>query len=72
VTEAICGLLARNSGPIDLRRAIPPAEDGQTTTEYAVVLSVVVIALAAALFALEGPIGSFIGKVADELAAVLP
>jgi Flp pilus assembly pilin Flp len=60
------------SGLSDLRRALVPAEDGQTTTEYAVMLSVVVIALAAALFALEGPIGSFIGRVADELAALLP
>jgi Flp pilus assembly pilin Flp len=57
---------------LTLSARLTSRNEGQTTTEYAVLLGVVIVALAAALFALQGPISSFIGKVADELAALLP
>jgi Flp pilus assembly pilin Flp len=47
-------------------------EAGQTVTEYAVVLTVVIIALAGVVFALQGQIESFIDKVASEIANLLP
>jgi Flp pilus assembly pilin Flp len=69
--KAGCGPTAQSSSLTDVGRPKPLADDGQTTTEYAVVLGVVVIALASAMFALEGPISSFIGRVASELATLL-
>jgi Flp pilus assembly pilin Flp len=54
----------------DSRRPVAE-EEGQTVTEYAVVLSVLIIALGGVVFALQGEIASFIDKVATELAGIL-
>lgn len=45
--------------------------DGQTVTEYAVVLSVVIIAFAGVVFALQDEIASFIDKVGVEIAGIV-
>jgi Flp pilus assembly pilin Flp len=49
----------------DLKR-----EEGQTATEYAVVLGVIVVGLGGAALALRGQIVAFIGRVGDALAAL--
>jgi len=70
VTHATLGL-ARSFEPVSDMRPVDE-DEGQTVTEYAVVLSVVIIALAGVVFALQGQIESFIEKVATEIAAILP
>lgn len=47
-------------------------ERGQTVTEYAAVLAVLVIALAGVVFALQGEITTFIDKVGAAIAGILP
>ena len=47
-------------------------DQGQTTTEYAVVLGVLVVALAAVVLALEAPIQSIVGEVGESVAGLLP
>jgi Flp pilus assembly pilin Flp len=47
-------------------------ERGQTVTEYAGVLAVLVIALTGVVFALQGEIGAFINKVGTAVAGILP
>ncbi len=70
VTHATLGL-AHSFEPVSDMRPVDE-DEGQTVTEYAVVLSVVIIALAGVVFALQGQIESFIEKVATEIAAILP
>jgi Flp pilus assembly pilin Flp len=60
---------------IDLIRIAAPRavrDQGQTTTEYAVVLGVLVVALAAVVLALESPIQSVVGEVGESVAGLLP
>jgi Flp pilus assembly pilin Flp len=47
-------------------------EEGQTFVEYAVLLGVVVVAMAAALTFLEGQIGALYTKIANDFNAALP
>jgi Flp pilus assembly pilin Flp len=49
----------------DLKR-----EEGQTATEYAVVLGVIVVGLGGAAIALRVQIIAFLGRVGDALAAL--
>jgi Flp pilus assembly pilin Flp len=51
----------------DLKR-----EDGQTVTEYAVVLGVLIVALAGIVFVLRDGINTFLGKVSSALSALIP
>jgi Flp pilus assembly pilin Flp len=54
-------------------RAAPLHDDeGQTVTEYAAVLAILLIALTGVVFALQNEIASFIDKVAAALAEILP
>lgn len=46
-------------------------ESGQTVTEYAVVLAVLLIAVGAIVLTLEGAIDSFIGEVGETIATIL-
>lgn len=46
-------------------------EEGQTVTEYAVVLSVLILALGGVVFVLQTEIASFIDLVGAELAGIL-
>lgn len=48
------------------------AEQGQTVTEYAVVLAVLIIALTGVVFVLQAQIDTFIEKVAGAIAVLLP
>jgi Flp pilus assembly pilin Flp len=45
-------------------------EIGQTTTEYTVVLAVLLLALGAVIFVLEPTIESFITRVGEKIAAI--
>jgi Flp pilus assembly pilin Flp len=54
---------------IDLREALK-RQEGQTVTEYTLVLAFVAIALAAVLVALKGNIQGFIDDVGDALDAL--
>jgi Flp pilus assembly pilin Flp len=65
VTAALVRLQTAN-----LRDALK-REEGQTVTEYTLVLAFVAIALAAVLLVLKGEIQGFIDKVGDAL-ALLP
>jgi Flp pilus assembly pilin Flp len=47
-------------------------EEGQTVTEYAVVLAVLLIASGGIVFGLQTHISSFIERVAAALAEILP
>jgi Flp pilus assembly pilin Flp len=47
------------------------AESGQTVTEYAVVLAVLLIAVGAIVLTLQGSIESFIADVGDKVATIL-
>jgi Flp pilus assembly pilin Flp len=47
------------------------AEAGQTVTEYAVVLAVLLVALGGIVFALETQIETFMAQVGDKIAAIL-
>ena len=63
-------LNARNAGPAQsvwLRD-----ERGQTVTEYAVILAVLIIAMTGVVFALQGEIGAFIDTVGAAIAGILP
>jgi Flp pilus assembly pilin Flp len=51
----------------DLKR-----QEGQTVTEYAVVLGVLIVALGGVVFALRDSINTFIGKVGTALNGLLP
>jgi Flp pilus assembly pilin Flp len=51
----------------DLRR-----EEGQTVTEYAVVLGVLIIALAGIVITLRDGINTFLGKVSTALSNLIP
>jgi Flp pilus assembly pilin Flp len=51
----------------DLKR-----EDGQGTTEYALVIGFVVVTLTLSLGLLGGAIEAFLGRVAAELDALIP
>ena len=53
----------------DVREALK-RQDGQTVTEYALVLAFVAIALGAILILLKGRIAGFITKVGDDLDAL--
>jgi Flp pilus assembly pilin Flp len=46
------------------------SETGQTTTEYALVLLFVAIALVLSLVALNVPFANFVGDLADEIAGL--
>jgi Flp pilus assembly pilin Flp len=67
-----------NERPVSLtgliRIAAPRAvrDEGQTTTEYAVVLGVLAVALAAVVLSLESPIQSIVGQVGESVAGLLP
>jgi Flp pilus assembly pilin Flp len=50
----------------DLKR-----EEGQTVTEYGVVLGVLIVALGGVVFILKGEIQTFIEAVGDKLEAIL-
>ena len=50
----------------DLKR-----EEGQTVTEYGVVLGVLIVALGSVVFILKGEIQTFIEAVGDKLEAIL-
>jgi Flp pilus assembly pilin Flp len=47
------------------------SESGQTSIEYALVLSLVAIALVGALAGLNGPFGSFVSDLADTIAGLV-
>jgi Flp pilus assembly pilin Flp len=47
------------------------SESGQTTTEYAVVLAVLLIAAGAIVLTLEASIESFIEQVGDKIGTIL-
>jgi Flp pilus assembly pilin Flp len=47
------------------------AESGQTVTEYAVVLAVLLIATGAIVLTLQGSIESFIADVGDKIGTIL-
>ena len=51
----------------DLRR-----EEGQTVTEYAVVLGVLIVGLGSIVIVLKTGISAFITKVTDALSAMVP
>jgi Flp pilus assembly pilin Flp len=51
----------------DLKR-----EEGQTVTEYGVVLGVLIVALGGVVFVLRDAIATFIGKVGGALDALIP
>jgi Flp pilus assembly pilin Flp len=51
----------------DLKR-----EEGQTVTEYAVVLGVLIVALAGIVITLRTGINTFLGKVSSALSALIP
>jgi hypothetical protein len=51
--------------------AVARKESAQTTTEYAVVLAVLLLGLGAVIFTLEPTIQSFIGTVGEKIAAIL-
>ncbi|MDX6399808.1 MAG: hypothetical protein QOF27_414 [Gaiellaceae bacterium] len=51
----------------DLKR-----EEGQTVTEYAVVLGVLIVGLASIVLVLKTGINTFLGKVSAALSALLP
>jgi Flp pilus assembly pilin Flp len=51
----------------DLKR-----EDGQTVTEYAVVLGVLIVGLASIVIVLKTGINTFLGKVSTALSNLLP
>jgi Flp pilus assembly pilin Flp len=51
----------------DLKR-----EEGQTVTEYAVVLGVLIVGIAGIVFVLQDGINTFLGKVAAKLSALIP
>lgn len=55
---------------IDDIRAALKREEGQTVTEYGLVLAFVAIALGAILILLKGRISGFIDKVGDDLDAL--
>ena len=54
---------------LDLRDLLR-REEGQTVTEYSIVLAFVVVALVAVLVTLKGGISTFVGKVNDAVAAL--
>jgi hypothetical protein len=57
---------------IRLQLAVPAAaEGGQTVTEYAVVLAVLLVALGGIVFALETQIETFMAQVGGKIAAIL-
>ena len=47
------------------------SESGQTSIEYALVLTLVAIALVGALAGLNGPFGSFVSDLADTIAGLV-
>ena len=51
----------------DLKR-----EEGQTVTEYAVVLGVLIVGLASIVLVLKTGINTFLGKVSAALSALIP
>jgi Flp pilus assembly pilin Flp len=61
---------ARNAGPA--QSAWLRDERGQTVTEYAVILAVLIIAMTGVVFALQGEIGAFIDTVGAAVAGILP
>lgn len=47
-------------------------EEGQTVTEYGVVLGVLIVALGGVVFVLRDAINAFIGEVGAALSALIP